>query len=186
MAASDSTIILDKDSGQIATLLSDPQSGAVDGQPVDGQAVEQQAPGILSQAINDSRIQREAGDQVNRFLLCALVSKSAKLITRSAADAGEPVTMTMVVRGVLRSYRLAAADRYGALAEPEPDLDGLRRLNAKVLQDELARHSKDRVKTSERLLVRAKQLGDDTIIKAERDRLQQAIEVRDRLAKKFS
>ena len=181
MVAINSTVILDKGDGKIATLLSDPHSGAVD-----EQAAEQQAPGTLSHAGNDPRLQRETGDQVNRFLLCALVSKSAKLIMKSAADAGEPLPMTMIVRGVLRSYRLAAADRYGALAEPEPDIAGLRRLNEKVLRDETTRHSKDRVKTSERQLARAKQLGDDTVIKAEKDRLNHAIESRDRLSKIFS
>lgn len=181
MITIDSTVFLDEGDGEIATLLPDPQSGVVD-----EQAVKQQAPDLPGRAVNVSRIQREAGDQVNRFLLCTLVSKSAKLISRSAAAAGETVPMTIIVRGVLRSYRLAATDRYGALADTEPDFAGLRSLNAKVLRDEITRHLIDKVKVSERLLVRAKQLGEDSVIKAEKDRLERAIELRDRLASKFS
>jgi hypothetical protein len=181
LVAINSTVILDEGDGKIAILHSDPQISAVD-----QQAVEPRALDIPSQAANDSRIQREAGDQVNRFLLCTLVSKSAKLITRSAANAGEPVPMTMIVRGVLRSYRLEAADRYGALAAAEPDLAGLRRLNEKVLRDETARHSRDRVKTNEKHLAHAKRLGDDTRIKTAKDDLVHAIELHDRLAKKFN
>ena len=94
--------------------------------------------------------------------------------------------MAMIVRGVLRSYRLAAKDEYGALAQPELDIAGLRRLNKRILRDEIARHSQDKVSTSEARLARAKQLGDDTRIVAEKDVLERAIELRDRLAEKFS
>jgi hypothetical protein len=132
-----------------------------------------------------SDVQREAGDQVNRFLLCALVSESAKRIKVSAEKAGAILPMTMVVRGVLRSYRLAAKDRNGPLTEPELDIAGLRRLNEKVLKDQIALHTRDRVKNSETRLAHAVRLGDDARIKVEKDGLEQAIESRDRLAKRF-
>ncbi|HSO74079.1 MAG TPA: hypothetical protein VLU47_04515 [Blastocatellia bacterium] len=127
--------------------------------------------------------ERESGDQVNGFLLCTLVSESAKRIKASAERAGESLPMTMVVRAVLRSYRLAAKDKYGPLSNPELDIEGIALLNEKVLKDEIARHSRDRVKTSEMRLAHAEGLGDDSRIKAEKDGLEQAIEVRDRLGR---
>ena len=97
-------------------------------------------------AVNDYLAQREVGDHVNRFLLCALVSESAKRIKTSAGKMGETLPMTMIVRGVLSSYLRAAKDKYGPLAGPDLDIDGLRRLNAHVLSDEIARHSQERAK----------------------------------------
>jgi hypothetical protein len=91
----------------------------------------------------------------------------------------------MIVRGVLRSYLLAANDECGPLAGPTLDLAGLRRLNEKVLTSEIARHTRDSVKNSEARLARAERLGDATGIKVERDGLKDAIELRDRLAEKL-
>jgi hypothetical protein len=162
-------------------MMSAPQRDAID-EP----AAAQQALAVPPRTVTASRAQRETGDQVNRFLLCALVSESAKRIKRNAADVGESLPMPMVVRKVLRSYLQAAADRGGALAGPEVDFAGLQHLNHKILLDEIARHSSDRVKNHERQLARAKQLGDDARVKAEALELEHAIEARDRLAKKFS
>jgi hypothetical protein len=173
------------DDSQPATLLSAPPSGAIPSDAIDETAATQPSLAIPARTDKVPRAQRETGDQVNRFLFCALVSESAKDIKRSAADVGEPLPMPMIVRGVLRSYRLAAADRYGALAEPEVNYAGLRRLNRKILQEETARHSSDRVKVRQRQLACAKQLGDDTRIKAEEDGLKLAIELRDRLTERF-
>ena len=39
-------------------------------------------------AVDTSRSERDAGDQVNRFLLCTLVSESSKRIKASAERAG--------------------------------------------------------------------------------------------------
>ncbi|HEX8087510.1 MAG TPA: hypothetical protein VF762_01575, partial [Blastocatellia bacterium] len=129
---------------------------------------------------------REAGDQVNRFLLCTLVSESAKRVKMKAEKSGESLPMTMVVRGVLRAYRLAAKDKYGPLSEPDLDIAGLMSLNDKVLRDEIARHSRERVHNSETRLAHAERLGDDTRVKAEKDGLEHAIALRDRLAREFS
>ena len=128
-----------------------------------------------------SSIQRETGDHVNRFLLCVLVSESSKSIKASAEKAGESLPMTMIVRGVLRSYRLAAKDIYGPLAEAEFDIAGIRMLNKKVLKDEIARHSRDRVNNIKRQLAQARRHGDEGRIKAVEEDLNRAIVSRDRL-----
>jgi hypothetical protein len=130
-------------------------------------------------------VQRESGDQVNRFLLCALVSESAKRIKTRAAQTGETLPMAAIVRGVLRAYRVAAKDEHGPLSQATPDYAGLEGLNRKVLRDEITRHARDRVKTSEASLGRAKRFGDDAKVKAEADKLAHAIALRDRLAEEF-
>ena len=135
--------------------------------------------------IEDRSDARELGDQVNRFLLCALVAESSKHIKASAQRAGESLPMTKIVRGVLRSYRLAAMEKGGPLSGSELDIPGLERLNKQVLASEIARHSRDRVSNSRVLLARAERLGDDARIKAQRDGLEQAIESQDRLAELF-
>lgn len=129
-----------------------------------------------------SPVSREGGDQVNRFLLCALIRQSAKQIKASAARIGEALPMTMIVRGVLRSYREAAADDCGPLARPDLDIPGLKKLNDKVLTDEIARLLRDRVTDSQARLANARRLGDVTTIKAEEDGLGRAIESLRRLA----
>lgn len=96
-----------------------------------------------------SRSERESGDQVNRFLLCTLVSESAKQIKASAQRAGESIPMTVIVRAVLRSYRHAAKDKYGPFSQAEVDRDGLRDLNKRVLDDEIARQQLGRAKNPE-------------------------------------
>lgn len=131
------------------------------------------------------RHERDAGDQVNRFLLCTLVSESSKRIKASAERAGESMPLAMIVRGVLRAYRVAAAEKGGPLAGPELDISGLARLNDKVLKGEIARHTRERVKNSEARLARAERLGDDSRIKAEKGELELAIEVRSRLAEVY-
>jgi len=132
-----------------------------------------------------SRGERDAGDQVNRFLLCTLVSESSKRIKASAERAGESMPLAMIVRGVLRAYRVAASDKEGPLAGPELDIAGLKELNEKVLKGEIARHTRERVKNSEARLARAERMGDDMRIKAEKGELELAIEVRHRLAEVY-
>src|SRR5437867_3017370 len=73
--------------------------------------------------------QREVGDHLNRFLLCTLVNRSAKTIKARAEKVGERLPMAIIVRGVLKSYRLAAKDPSGPLASSEPDMVALRKLN---------------------------------------------------------
>ena len=91
--------------------------------------------------------------------------------------------MTMVVRAVLRSYRIAARDKYGPLSSAELDVAGITLLNDKVLKDEIARHTRDRVRNSEIRLAHAENVGDDARIRVEKDGLEHAIAVRDRLGR---
>lgn len=125
---------------------------------------------------------REAGDQVNRFLLCALVKESSRLIKESSRKDGNSLPMSMIVRGVLRSYRLAAMDKGGPLAGPTIDMTGLQRLNNRVLTDETSRLATERVRNGRASLARAERLGDDARIKTEKYELELAIELTDRLA----
>ena len=145
--------------------------------------VEDQSPTAQSQTTSASSVQRETGDQVNRFLLCALVSESSKSIKASAEKAGQSLPMSKIVRGVLRSYILASKDKYGPLAGVELDIPGLRRLNEKVLRDEITRHSRDVVSNSERQVALAQRHEDDKRIKAVREDLQRATAPRDRLGR---
>lgn len=138
-----------------------------------------------AEIVEVSRGERDAGDQVNRFLLCTLVSESSKRIKASAERAGESMPLATIVRGVLRAYRVAAADKDGPLAGPDLDIVGLKRLNEKVLKGEIARHTREKVKNSEARLARAERLGDDSRIKAEKGELELAIEVRHRLAEVY-
>lgn len=150
----------------------------------EAQVVEKHSAAARNQKAIASDIEREAGDQVNRFLLCALVSESSKSIKASAEKAGETLPMATIVRGVLRSYRLALKDKYGPLAEAEIDIEGLRMLNKKVLKDEIARHSRDRVNNIKRQLAHARRYGDEARVKTIEDGLEHAIASRDRLDKK--
>ncbi|MFY9574944.1 MAG: hypothetical protein WAV20_26370 [Blastocatellia bacterium] len=133
-------------------------------------------------SIENNRSERDAGDQVNRFLLCTLVSESSKRIKARAEKAGEPLPLAMIVRGVLRAYRVAASDKGGPLAGADLDMPGLQKLNEKVLKSEIDRHTRERVKNSEAKLARAERLGDETRIKAERSGLELAVDLRNRLA----
>lgn len=146
-------------------------------------AVENRSPTPRSQMKVASGIQREAGDHVNRFLLCVLVSESSKSIKASAEKAGESLPMAAIVRSVLRSYRNAVKDRYGPLAEAKLDIAGIRMLNKKVLNSEIARHSRDRVNNIKRQLAQVRRQGDEARIQAIEEGLQRAIASRDRLNK---
>jgi len=121
---------------------------------------------------------REVGDQVNRFLLCALVKESSRQLK---ANAGRAFPMSAIVRGVLRSYRAAATDIDGPLAGATIDVEQLRHLNERVLRDETRRLALERVGHSQVSLARAERMGDDTRIKFERTELELAIEIRDGL-----
>jgi hypothetical protein len=185
-AATEEDILMTSDSTELAE--EGPGHSAVSDYPdsaIGVKALENQAPEGINLMTKAPLSKREAGDQVNRFLLCTLVGESAKRIKLSAGEMGETLPMTMIVRSVLRSYRLAAKDEHGPLAKAEPDISGLQSLNGKILRDELARHSRDRVRNSEMRLAHAERLGDDGRIMAEKERLERAIELRARLARRF-
>ena len=153
-------------------------------QTIEKRVLEKQAEFLGSQ-VKSSPGTYPQQDKLNRFLLCALVSESSRQIKISAQNAGATLPMSVIVRGVLRSYHLAAADKSGPLAGSTFDSSGLRRLNEGVLRCEIARHTRDRVKNSEARLARAQQLGDGEKLKAEREGLEQAIEYRNRVSGKL-
>jgi hypothetical protein len=123
--------------------------------------------------------------EINRFLFCVLVSKSAKQIKSRAEQAGETLPMAAVVRRLLRSYRLAAKETPGLLAGLEFQLPNAASLNEKILKEEIRRSAQERVKDNEARLARAHRLGDETGIKAEQEALRHAIANRDRLVGEF-
>ncbi len=125
--------------------------------------------------------QREAGDEVNRFLLCSLVSQSAKRVKARAETEGEFLPMTLVVRGVLRAYRVAIKEQRGALAGLEADAVKLKSLNTAILKEELKRHRRERVENSKTRLDQASRSGDEAKVRTEKDALERAIAARDKL-----
>ena len=119
---------------------------------------------------------RECGDQVNRFLLCKLVNDAAKHIKANAERAGETLPMTMIVRSVLRSFRLAAMDKDGPLNGSVLDVPALTSLNSKVLQSEIAFYDRARAKRNEAKNSRADRPNENTAA------VENAIKWRERLA----
>jgi hypothetical protein len=105
--------------------------------------------------------QREAGDQVNGFLLCTLVSESAKRIKARANRSGVSLPMTMITRCVLRTYHLAAKDHFGPFAKAALDVAALLSLDGKILKDVLAQHTQAKVKNGQGRPRRANQLRED-------------------------
>jgi hypothetical protein len=100
---------------------------------------------------------RECGDEVNRFLLCTLVNNASRYIKASAERSGEPVPMATIVRGVLRSFRLAAIDHDGPLNGSVLDVPALTTLNSRVLRSEIGRYDRARAKRNETRLARKNQ-----------------------------
>ena len=104
---------------------------------------------------------RETGDQVNGFMLCALVSQSAKRIKERAEKVGVSLPMSMITRSVLNAYLFAAKDHDGPFANAKPDLMMISELNGQVLQEVLARNSRDRVNNNKALDASPNRFGDD-------------------------
>ncbi|SRR5258708_38802574 len=119
---------------------------------------------------------RECGDEVNRFLLCKLVNDASKEIKASAERSGETLPMTMIVRGVLRSFRLAAMDKDGPLTGSVLDVPALTSLNSRILQGEIARYDRARAKRNEAKSARSERLNENT------GAVETAIKWRERLA----
>lgn len=134
---------------------------------------------LSDQHANGPNGHREAGDQVNRFLLCALVRESSRHIKARTERAGQPLPMSLIVRGVLKSYRLEATDEDGPLQAVAVDIAALERLNDRISRSEVARYARDRARNSDPKLARGDRPIDDPRIKVERDR-KQVIELRDR------
>jgi hypothetical protein len=146
----------------------------------------QSTPGPVLDTTSTNRAPRETGDEVNRFLLCVLVSKSAKYIKQKAQDSGEYLQTTTIVRGVLKSYRVAAKENPGLLSGSTLHLSGLRKLNRRVLKEQINSSVRERVRDSQARLARATRLGDETRIKSAKDELARDVADRDRLAGEFA
>jgi hypothetical protein len=117
-----------KRNGSIIAALSDFPNGVMD--------AKKRTPllPISSDEINPKvLVQREAGDQINLYALCTLVSKSAKRIKANAEKRGLFMPMTFVTRAVLHSYRIAAKDKDGPLSTSPPDMKELGELNGRIL-----------------------------------------------------
>jgi hypothetical protein len=126
------------------------------------------------------RVVRETGDEINRFLLCVLVSKSAKQIKQTAQNSGEYLQTTAIVRGVLQSYRLAAKED-PSLLSGSGNLGHLGKLNGRILKEQINSSVRERVKDSKKRLSRANRAGDETGIKAAKEELARDIADQDRL-----
>jgi hypothetical protein len=113
---------------------------------------------------------------VNRFLLCKLVNDASKEIKANAERSGETLPMTMIVRGVLRSFRLAAMDKDGPLTGSVLDIPALTSLNSRVLHGEIARYDRARAKRNEAKSARAERPNENT------GAVETAIKWRERLA----
>ncbi|MEW6131345.1 MAG: hypothetical protein AB1757_30230 [Acidobacteriota bacterium] len=93
--------------------------------------------------------QRETGDQVNGFMLCALVSQSSKRLKERAERVGVSLPMSMITRSILNAYLLVAKDHDGPFADAKPDFQMLKMVDEKVLQEVLARYAKERTKPAQ-------------------------------------
>ncbi len=103
--------------------------------------------GVLPEAFIEAvRPQREIGDQINRFMLCVLISKSAKRLKARAENIGVSLPMSTITRSLQQAYQLAAKDENGPFAESKPNLAALMKLNEKVLKSEIIRQAQVVVK----------------------------------------
>ncbi len=102
-------------------------------------------PSSSTETTDASRHTRETGDQVNGFMLCALVSQSAKRLKVRAERVGVSLPMSIITRSVLNAYLIAAKDHQGPFESAKPDLEMIRNLNEQVLQEMLARNSREKI-----------------------------------------
>jgi hypothetical protein len=155
----------------------------------------QAAPQLSAPSIGDARsdearipqkISTEPIDGVNRFLLCSLVSRTAKLVKARAERAGERLPMPAIVKSVLHSYNSAAKRSPGILAGPTLNLEHLRSLLEEVMKEEVRRYAQEVVKNSRVRLAQANRVGDEARIKSETESLERALASSSRLNSEFS
>jgi hypothetical protein len=125
---------------------------------------------------------RNAGDEVNRFLLCALIRESSRQIRTAANTSGVCLPFQRIIRRLMDSYSRAAGENPGLLSGPTFNSSTLRRLNEKVRKEEIGRYSKETVLSSQLLLAHAKRIGDQIRIKAAEEVLEGALLAQERLA----
>ena len=125
---------------------------------------------------------RRAGDEINRFLLCALIRESARQIKAAADTRGICLPVQKIIRRLLDSYGRAAEENPGLLSGSKLNTSILRTLNEKLCKEEIGRYSRETVLSSQMLLARAKRIGDQIGINAGEELLESALLAQDRLA----
>jgi hypothetical protein len=125
---------------------------------------------------------RRAGDEINRFLLCAIIRESARQIKAAAATRGISLPVQKIIRRLLDSYGRAAEENQGLLSGPKFNSSILRTLNENLCKEEIGRYSRETVLSSQMLLAHAKRIGDQTRINAAEELLESALLAQDRLA----
>src|SRR5215475_13928995 len=78
---------------------------------------------------------RSSSDEVNRFLLCALVRESSLQIKRAAEKNGVCLPLERVIKRLLDSYGRAATENPGLLSGPKLDSPFLRSLNERLCRE---------------------------------------------------
>lgn len=128
---------------------------------------------LRDEALSIARTPRPASDQVNRFLLCTLVFEAARKIKASAAKGGLNLPMTRIVRRVLQAYRLAAAEKRGALAEPVLNCSGY--IHEKTLIGEIARELQGQLVASETCHTDARPRDNRNMVMPDNQRIEPVI-----------
>lgn len=126
------------------------------------------------------------GGKVNRFLLCSIVSQSARRLKASRSQSNESASVTMIGRRVLRSYLKAALDVDGPLADSVPDIARLGLLNKRIVEDEVLGQAQKRVEEMRGRQGESRRSGDEARIKHDQSGLTNAIAHRDWLENKMS
>jgi hypothetical protein len=125
---------------------------------------------------------RNAGDEINRFLLCALIRESARQIKTAAEKSGVCLPFQRIIRRLLDSYGRAAAESPGLLSGPKFNASMLRALNEELCKKECSRYSQETVLSRQMVLAHARWIGDQTRIKDAEEALESALLAQDRLA----
>ena len=118
---------------------------------------------------------RRAGDEINRFLLCALIRESARQIKATADTKGICLPFQKIIRRLLDSYSRAAEENRGLLSGPKFNMSILRTLNEELCKEEIGRYSRETVLSSQMLLAHARRAGDQARIKAAEEVLESAL-----------
>ncbi|HZS45630.1 MAG TPA: hypothetical protein VFC63_11040 [Blastocatellia bacterium] len=155
-------------------ILSQPTSPLSVDSAKTGQQKPQKSPEAVRQPENHSE------GRVNRFLLCSLVSQSARVLKTSSLHS-QSSSVTMIGRKVLRAYLKVSMDAECPLSDSTLDLTRLGLLNKKIVEDELMAQAQKRVDECRVRHTESKQSLDEAKIKVEQGGLSRAIAHRDRL-----
>src|SRR5215470_7650180 len=90
-------------------------------------------------------VPRTAGDEINRFLVCALIRESASQIKTAAERGGVRLPFQRIIRRLLDSYGRAAAESPGLFSGPKFNASMLRTLNEELCKKECSRYSQETV-----------------------------------------